>query len=396
MLMRAGDADRPGRTQVRGSVRIDRSLLNPDLMRVPFNPLVRLHADRQDALGSALLDVLRSGWFVLGPQVARFEQDFAAYCGLPHCVGVGNGSDALMIALRALDVGPGDRVVTVANAAAYSTLAILAVGAQPLYIDIDPERLLLAEDALDAALALRPKALIATHLYGQLCAIESVAARCRAAGVALIEDCAQAHGARRSGRMAGAFGAIGCYSFYPTKNLGALGDGGALVTADPALAARIRALRQYGWSDKYRIDQAGGGNSRLDELQAAVLNAELPLLDARNARRRAIGRRYLDGLAHPEIQPLARGGDDDVFHLFVLRCARRDALRAHLAERGVQTELHYPIADHLQPGLPRIDPAPRLPQTERACAEVLSLPCHPALDDAEVDHVIEACNVFPR
>jgi dTDP-4-amino-4,6-dideoxygalactose transaminase len=364
-------------------------------MRVPFFPLARLHADRREALAGALLEVLDSGWFVLGPQVERFERDFAAYCGLPHCVGVGNGSDALVLALRALGVAPGDRVVTVANAAAYSTLAIRSCGAEPLYVDVEPDRLLLSLDALDRALLQRPKAVVATHLYGQLCAIEAIAERCRAAGVALVEDCAQAHGARRGGRMAGAFGAVGCYSFYPTKNLGALGDGGALVTADPALAARLRALRQYGWADKYRIEHAGGCNSRLDELQAAVLNAELPLLDARNARRRAVGARYRSEIRHPAITALARGGEDDVFHLFVLRCARRDALRAHLAEHGVQTDVHYPLPDHQQPGLPGVGTTPALPETERACAEVLSLPCHPALTDAEIAHVIAACNAFP-
>ncbi|MCG6117972.1 MAG: DegT/DnrJ/EryC1/StrS family aminotransferase [Aquimonas sp.] len=364
-------------------------------MRVPFFPLARLHADRREALAGAMLEVLDSGWFVLGPQVERFERDFAAYCGLPHCIGVGNGSDALVLALRALGVGPGDRVATVANAAAYSSVAIHACGAEPLFVDIEPERLLMSLASVEQALAQRPKVLVATHLYGQLCAIEAIAERCRAAGVALIEDCAQAHGARRGGRLAGAFGDIGCYSFYPTKNLGALGDGGALVTADAALARRLRALRQYGWTDKYRIEHPGGCNSRLDELQAAVLNAELPLLDGRNARRRAIAARYLAEIAHPAIAPIARGGQDDVFHLFVLRCAHRDALRAHLTEHGVQTDIHYPLPDHRQPGLQDAGAMPALPETERACAEVLSLPCHPVLTDAEIAHVIAACNAFP-
>lgn len=363
-------------------------------MRVPFNPLARLHADQRGALAGALLEVLDSGWFVLGPQVERFEREFAAYCGLAHCVGVGNGSDALTLALRALGVGPGDRVATVANAGFYASTAILACGAVPLYADVEPGRLLLSIEALDRVLAQRPRALVATHLYGQLCAIEEIAERCRSAGVALVEDCAQAHGARRGGHVAGAFGDVGCYSFYPTKNLGALGDGGALVTNDAALAARLRALRQYGWSGKYQVDLAGGCNSRLDELQAAVLNSELPLLDGRNARRREIGARYLAGLRHPAIAPIARGGEDDVFHLFVLRCPRRDDLRAHLAAHGVQSEIHYPIPDHRQPGLSLGGATPALPDTERACAEVLSLPCHPALTDAEIDHVVAACNAF--
>ncbi len=363
-------------------------------MRVPFNQLTALHGGRREVLAGALLGVLDGGWFVLGPQVERFEHAFAASCGVSHCIGVGNGSDALALALRALGVGPGDAVATVANAGYYASAAILACAATPRYADVEPARLLLDPAELDRVLAQRPKALVATHLYGQLADIETIAARCRAAGVALVEDCAQAHGARRGGRVAGAFGDIGCYSFYPTKNLGALGDGGALVTADGALAARLRALRQYGWSGKYQVDLPGGCNSRLDELQAAVLNAELPLLDSRNARRREIGRRYLDGLRHPAVTPLARGADDDVFHLFVVRCARRDDLRAHLAAHGVQSEVHYPIADHRQHGRTHPGASPALPQTERACTEVLSLPCHPALTDAEVDHVVAACNAF--
>ncbi|MGQ0799722.1 MAG: DegT/DnrJ/EryC1/StrS family aminotransferase [Pseudomarimonas sp.] len=365
-------------------------------MRVPFNHLQSLHESQRQALADAVLGVLDSGWFVLGPQVERFEVDFAAYCGTSHCVGVGNGSEALELALKAVGVVAGDSVATVANAGYYASTAILACGAMPLFVDVEDAHLQMDPQALDAVLLKRPRALVVTHLYGQLAHIECIVARCHAAGVPVIEDCAQAHGARRGGRVAGSFGDLGCYSFYPTKNLGALGDGGAVVTRDAALADRVRRLRQYGWGDKYSVALAGGRNSRLDEMQAAVLNVELPLLDARNARRRRIAALYRAGLNQLAIRPLARGGEDDVVHLYVVRCEQRDRLCQHLASRGVQAVVHFPIADHRQLALKTRYQESNLPVTETACAEVLSLPCHPALSDADVQHVIGACNDFER
>jgi dTDP-3-amino-2,3,6-trideoxy-4-keto-D-glucose/dTDP-3-amino-3,4,6-trideoxy-alpha-D-glucose/dTDP-2,6-dideoxy-D-kanosamine transaminase len=361
---------------------------------IPFNDLKALHRAGQQALQAALVEVLGSGWYVLGEAGRRFEQAFADYCGSGFCVGVASGSDALELALRALEVGPGDRVVTVANAGGYASLAILHCGAAPLFVDIDPATLLLDPAALDAALATRPKALILTHLYGRLAAVEAIAERCREHGVALIEDCAQAHGAEHGGRRAGSFGALGCFSFYPTKNLGALGDAGAVIGNDPALATRLRALRQYGWGDKYRIELAGGRNSRLDELQAAFLLARLPRLATDNARRQAIARRYDTAIRNPLIELLPRGADDDVAHLYVLRSARRDALREHLAAAGIGSGVHYPLPDHLQPALPVAPDQAPLPHTERAAREILSLPCHPALDDDQVARVIDACCRF--
>ncbi len=363
-------------------------------MRVPFNQLRTLHVDHREALVSAMADVLDSGWFVLGHQVERFEREFATYCGTPHCVGLGNGSDALELALKALGVVAGDRVATVANAGSYASSAILACAARPLFVDIEDGHLQLDAKALDEALAQRPRALVVTHLYGRLADIETIVARCHAAGVPVIEDCAQAHGARRNGRTAGSFGDIGCYSFYPTKNLGALGDAGAVVTRDSALAGRVRQLREYGWGDKYCVQLSGGRNSRLDEMQAALLSVQLPLLDARNTRRRQIAALYRDGLANPSIRPLERGDDDDVVHLYVVRCQQRERLQAHLLSRGVQSMVHFPVADHRQPGFGACDDKSRLPVTERACSEVLSLPCHPALTDADVFHVITACNDY--
>jgi dTDP-4-amino-4,6-dideoxygalactose transaminase len=354
----------------------------------------RVQQPYRQAIDAAIAAVLDSGRYVLGPAVAGFEQSFAQYCGVAHAIGVGNGSDALELALRALGIGSGATVVTVANAGGYASTAIRACGAIPRYVEIDADTLLIDPAALASVLAERPGAVIVTHLYGRLAAIERVVADCASIGVPVIEDCAQAHGAERAARRAGSFGAIGCFSFYPTKNLGALGDGGALVTGDAALAARVRALRQYGWATKYRVDLDHGRNSRLDELQAAILNAKLPRLDRDNQRRRAIVAAYDGGLRNPQVRPPAgRGGSDDVGHLYVLRCSRRDALVAHLAALGIDSDVHYPLPDHLQPAW-RVAQPPALPATEAAAAEILSLPCHPALTDEEVARVIDAVNGF--
>lgn len=361
---------------------------------VPLFDAARVLAPHLPALRAAVESVLASGRLILGPAVARFEADFAAWCGVSDAVGVANGSDALELALRAVGVGAGDRVVAVANAGGYATVAIRACGGVPLYSEIDPDTLLIDAAALAPLLAQQPRALILTHLYGRLAAVEVLAAECAARGIAVVEDCAQAHGAQRGGRRAGSFGAIGCFSFYPTKNLGALGDGGALTTNDPALAARLRALRQYGWESKYRVTLDHGRNSRLDEIQAAILSARLPHLDAENARRRAIARAYDEGLERAAARPLAgRGGADDVVHLYLVRHPQREALRAHLTQRGIGCDVHYPVPDHLQPAWRAATPT-ALPATEQAVDEILTLPCHPAMTDEEVQHVIDAVRAF--
>ena len=376
-------------------------------MPIPMNQLGALHSVQREALAGAMLEVLDSGWFVLGPQVERFEQAFADYCGVANCVGVGNGSDALELAMRALGIGVGDRVASVANAGFYASAAIIACGAQPLFVEVDEQQLQLDPTALEQVLAQQPKAVVVCHLFGRLAPVEDIVDRCRRAGVAVIEDCAQAHGARRNGRAAGSFGDIGCFSFYPTKNLGALGDGGAVVTDSAALADHLRCLRQHGWRDKYSVEIGGGRNSRLDALQAALLGVQLPLLDERNARRREIAAVYSNGIDHPCISPLPRGAEDDVVHLYVVRSPQRDRLQQHLADRGVHSDVHFPLPDHHQPVMLALGArdaisgaqqqvAPSLPITERACREVLSLPCHPALGDAPIRHIIDACNDFPR
>lgn len=345
-------------------------------------------------LREAVARVLDSNHFVLGREVTQFEAEFAAYNGVGHCISVANGTDALELALRALGVGPGGKVVCAANAGFYGSTAIGLVGAQPLYADIDDNTLTLAPAALEAALRERPAAVIATHLYGQLAHIEAIARLCRAAGVPLVEDCAQAHGAASDGRRAGSFGDIGCFSFYPTKNLGALGDGGAVVCNDADLAARVRSLRQYGWSTKYEVARLGARNSRLDELQAAVLRERLKHLDRQNAQRRAIARRYQAAFEGLPLALPASTGDDSVAHLYVVRTPQREALRAHLQQAGIGTDVHYPIPDHRQPAWQGRFERVALPVTEAACAQVVSLPCFPGLADADVERVAAAVRGF--
>ena len=362
-------------------------------MRVPLNDLRRTSSGAAPELEAAFTRVLASGSFVLGQEVAAFEREFATYCGVAHCIGVASGSDALELALRAVGVGHGDEVVTVANAAMYSTLAILACGASPVYADVDAATLTMSPAKLAEALSPRTRAVVVTHLYGRLADLGSIGAALDGRDIPMIEDCAQAHGARIDARRAGSFGAVGCFSFYPTKNLGAVGDGGAVVSNDAALADRLRTLRQYGWDRKYHVAHAGGRNSRLDELQAALLRVRLNHLDRDNARRREILTAYAEGIRHADIHVMPPRGERTVAHLAVVRCRHRDALRAHLDSHGIGSDVHYPVPDHRQPIMRGIRTGP-LPVTEQACAEVLSLPCFPALEDNEVEHVISACNAF--
>ncbi len=363
-------------------------------MRVPFNDLSRSSSDLRAAQREAFGRVQASGRYVLGVEVAAFEAEFAAACGVAHAVGVASGSDALELALRAAGVVAGDEVATVANAAMYATLAIRAIGARPTFVDVDDARLLMDPAALVPALTKRTRAVVVTHLYGRLAPMRELVDVTRTRGIPIIEDCAQAHGAARDGRGAGSFGIAGCFSFYPTKNLGALGDGGAVVTDDAALADRLRALRQYGWRRKYEVVTDGGRNSRLDEVQAALLRAGLAQLPAANARRRAIAASYSARIRNPALRTPPAPGPDDVAHLYVLRATNRDGLAAALAAQGIGTNVHYPIPDHRQPIVAADYPSLRLPVSERACDEVLSLPCFPELAVAEVESVIAACNAW--
>lgn len=334
--------------------------------------------------------VLDSHWYILGQEVAGFEQAFAEYCGVAYCISVANGTDALELGLRALNVASGDRVIVTANAGFYGSTAVRQLGAIPHYIDVDPVTLTMSSACLDEALATRPKAIIVTHLYGQLAAIEAIVAAAAKVGIPVIEDCAQAHGAERNGKRAGSFGTLGCFSFYPTKNLGALGDGGAIVTHDETLAARIKQLRQYGWSKKYHVTLQGGRNSRLDEMQAAILREKLSYLDSWNEARRDIARRYNTAFIDLPIQCPSSLGKDYVAHLYVMRLHDRAAFRTHLEKNGIATDIHYPLPDHRQTAFSVEQESIALPVTEHACANVVSLPCYPGLSAAHVEQVIQA------
>lgn len=332
--------------------------------------------------------VLASGIYLNGEETNAFASEFARYVGREHCITLGNGSDALELTLRALGIQRGDRIVTVANAGFYGSAAIHLVGAHPVYVDIDPATMTMSVQALAQALQARPRAVIVTHLYGQMADIAPIADLCQAARVPLIEDCAQAHGAAFKNRKAGSWGSAGCFSFYPTKNLGALGDAGAVVTPDPGIAQRLRSLHQYGWSQKYTIALPGGRNSRMDEMQAAVLRVKLRQLDACNHQRRLIAMKYNELLANTPLVLPAIGEDDHVSHLYVVRTDKREALRRHLQARGIQCQIHYPVADHLQPAYAgKASAGPCLPATERACAQVLSLPCFPGLAMQSVERI---------
>ncbi len=359
----------------------------------PINDLQRHTKSLLPELEQAATTVLRSGWFVNGQALQAFESQFSQYCGVKHCVGVGNGTDSLELALKSVGVEPGDKVITVANAGMYSTTAILAIGAFPFYIDVEPDTMLLDVPALTRAIHNEsPKAVIVTHLYGRMAAMEEILSAARASNTRVVEDCAQAHGAGRNDRKAGSYGDIGCFSFYPTKNLGALGDGGAVVTNSDVLAEKVCMLRQYGWGNKYDSQLFGGRNSRLDEIQAAMLSVKLAHLDRWNERRREIARLYGSIISNKRVVCPKFRGTEYVAHLYVVRTPDRDDLQRHLKATGVQSEVHYPIPDHEQTSLPSVCRNVCLTETEELSKTVLTLPCFPEMTDGEVKYVAEITN----
>ncbi|WP_404421263.1 DegT/DnrJ/EryC1/StrS family aminotransferase [Nibricoccus sp. IMCC34717] len=358
-------------------------------MKVPLQDLARSARELEPELNAACARVVRSGWFVLGQEVALFEKEFAAWLGADQVVSVANGTDALELALRAVGVSAGDDVLQAANAGMYGTVATLAVGAHPVYADIDPVRLSPRVEDLEKALTPLTRAVIVTHLHGWAADLAPIADWCRTKGLALIEDCAESHGASVRGKTTGTWGDVGCFSFYPTKNLGALGDGGACSTQSESIAQRLRLLRQYGWERRYQATLPGGRNSRLDEMQAALLRVKLPRLSAWNARRRVIAERYRHGFAGLPIETPDSAGPEYVGHLYVVKVGNRDAVRTRLQERGVATDVHFPVPDYRQPAIaPLLRAKPHLPETERASERILTLPCFPELADSEVDHVV--------
>jgi dTDP-3-amino-3,4,6-trideoxy-alpha-D-glucose transaminase len=337
---------------------------------------------------AAIERVVARGWFVLGPELEAFEQEFAAACGASHAIGVGTGTDALALALRVLGVGPGDEVITSPLSAAYSALAIMMAGARPVFADIDPDRLTLDPRAAEAAVTARTKAIMPIHLYGQpadMPALMQIAARHR---LLVVEDCCQAHLATCGGKPVGSFGAVAAYSFYPTKNLGALGDGGALTTEDAGMAARLRRLRNGGQTDRYHHGEFGV-NSRLDEMQAAILRARLAWLPRWTAERRALAAEYRRRLAGAPVTVPPERDAGHVYHLFPIRSSDRAAVQAHMKARGVETLIHYPVPIPRQPALASERPD-QCPIADRVCREVLSVPLHPGMTSAAVEEVAAA------
>ena len=344
-------------------------------------------------IAAAIARVIEAGWFVLGPEVEAFETEFASACGARFAVGVGNGTDAITLALRALDIGPGDDVIVPAITAAFTGLAVIACGATPRIVDVERETLMLDPAACAAAVTARTKAIVPVHLYGQpadLTAIRRLAQRHR---LAIVEDCCQAHLATETGVAVGTRSEAAAFSFYPTKNLGALGDGGAVITSDEAVATRVRRLRNGGQRDRYRHVDAGV-NSRLDELQAAVLRARLPLLPVWTARRRQLASRYRRELPDA-VSPIVERDPGHVYHLFPVRLPDRDGLSAHLAREGIGTLIHYPVPLSAQQAFAAYEPA-ECPIASAASAELLSLPLHPRLTDADVARVARSVSAFVK
>ena len=361
-----------------------------DACMIPWASPAAQYRAREADIKAAVARVLDSGVFVLGEEVESFERAFAAYCGVAHGIGVASGTDALELALRALGIGPGDEVITVSHTAVATAAAVLACGATPVLVDVEASYYTIDPSKIEAAITPRTKAIVPVHLYGQAADMDAVLALARAHELRVIEDCAQSTGGRHGTHRLGSIGDVACFSFYPTKNLGAIGDGGMVITPDADLAARVRRLRQYGWDDARKTHELGR-NSRLDPLQAAILAAKLPHLDADNARRAAIAARYDRGLAGTSfVLPTARAGATHVYHLYVLRCDDRSRLTAHLRADQIGSAVHYAEPVHVQKGYAERSVLPKdgLPVTSAIVDKILSLPMYPELTDQEADRVI--------
>ena len=361
-------------------------------MTIPFLDLRAAYLELKPRIDAAVARVLDSGWYILGPEVEAFEAEWAAYCEAAHAVGVANGLDALTLALRALDIGPGDEVIVPSNTYIATWLAVSGVGATPVPVEPEPATHNIDPTRIEAAVTPRTRALLPVHLYGQPADLDPILDIARRHSLRVVEDAAQAHGARYKGKRIGAHGDIVCWSFYPGKNLGALGDAGAITTNDAALAERVALLRNYGSRQKY-VNEEPGVNSRLDPLQAAVLRVKLDVLDAWTGRRRAVAAAYAGGLADAGlILPHVPDWAEPVWHLYVVRSPARDALQARLSEAGVGTLIHYPIPPHCQAAYAEMGLAPEaMPLARRLAGEVLSLPIGPHLAVEGVQAVCRAC-----
>lgn len=364
-------------------------------MTVPFLDLKAPYLELKEELDAAYRRVMDSGWYVLGEEVACFEREFADYCGVRHCIGVGNGLEALHLILRAMEIGPGDEVIVPANTYIATWLAVSYAGATPVPVEPDARTWNLAPGRIEEKITDRTRAILPVHLYGQAAEMGLIAELAGRYGLKVIEDAAQAHGATCQGRRAGSLGDAAGFSFYPGKNLGAMGDAGAVTTDDDELADRLRVLRNYGSRKKY-FNEEKGFNSRLDELQAAFLRVKLRRLDEWNRRREVVAKKFSAELAGLGLGlPTVAEGCSSAWHLYVVRSARRDALQAALAERGIGTLIHYPTPPHRQQAYAELGYGARsFPLSERLADEVLSLPMGPHLLQEQQNHVIESCRLI--
>jgi dTDP-4-amino-4,6-dideoxygalactose transaminase len=359
-------------------------------MKIPFGNLKRHYEQLREQIDTATREVYESGWLILGQQVQDFEANFAQYCGAKYAVGVGSGTEALHLALLACGIKPGDEVITVANTCVPTLSAVSFAGAVPVFVDIDQKTFTINPALIEARITPKTKAILPVHLYGQCADMDLILEIANRYGLAVIEDCAQAHGSLYKGRMAGTIGHAGAFSFYPSKNLGAFGDGGLVLTNDATIAQTVVKLRNYGQEKRY-YHSIKGFNSRLDELQAAILNAKLPYLDAWNQRRREIARRYHEAFSSVGLCCPAEAPDRfHTYHLYVLRVPQRDRFQQLLAQNAIATLIHYPIPVHLQESYTECRVQGKyLPLTEQLASEIVSLPLYPELTDEEVNYIIQ-------
>lgn len=364
------------------------------MQKIPFGNLKKQYLSIKKELDQAIARVMNSGWYILGKEVEAFEKEFAGYCKVKHCVGVGNGMEALQISLLALGVGEGDEVITTPLSAAATSIAIIHIGAKPVFVDINPNTYNIDVDKIEKAITRKTKAIIPVHLYGQMVDMQKIRQIAKKHKLAVVEDCAQAHGASLDGIKAGAWGDVGAFSFYPSKNLGAYGDGGCVVTNNKKIAEKVRALRDYGQMGRYEHKYIGL-NSRLDELQAAILRVKLRHLNKWNAQRRKMAKLYSKLLVDtPLVLPRVVGGNaSHVWHLYVVRTKKRNQLQRYLVKHGISTQIHYPKALTDQPVIKSASKG-RCPQAKRIVRDILSLPLYPELGKGEIKYICQKIKDF--
>ncbi len=359
---------------------------------IPVFDIKRQHSQIRPELVKVIEQVLDSGWYILGKEVDTFEKEFAEFVGTSHAIGVASGTDALYLALKALDIGPGDEVITVSHTAVATVAAIVQTGATPVLVDICEDSYTMDPSQLPDAISAKTKAIIPVHLYGQAADIDPILAIAEHRGISVIEDCAQANGAMYKGKKVGTLGLIGAFSFYPTKNLGAMGDGGIIVTSNEKIAHKISLLRQYGWDKRY-ISSLSGTNSRLDEIQAAILRVKLKHLVAWNKKRRELAQLYGKHLCHVR-KPAELTGRTHVYHLYVVATPQRKDLIDYLKGRGIGTAIHYPVPVHLQRAYSKLILYEKLHVTEKVCSQIISLPMYPELTISEIIEISNSINDF--